>query len=76
MSDDREIVCSRFVFEDSEFDAKKGRGERPGPPVCIARSKLTKTAEMIEHRLAAPYPEAATLGSRRSVSHNRLCAFS
>ena len=29
MSSDREIVCARIVFPDSEFDAKKGRGEIP-----------------------------------------------
>ena len=30
----RLLVCHRFV-SDSEFDAKKGQGERPGHPVCI-----------------------------------------
>jgi DNA polymerase I len=57
MSADREIVCSRFVFEDSEFDAKKGRGERPGPPVCYCAIEVDQDGRMIEHRLAAPYPK-------------------
>ena len=57
MSDGREIVCSRFVFEDSEFDAKKGRGERPGPPVCYCAIEVDQDGRVIEHRLAAPYPE-------------------
>jgi hypothetical protein len=57
MSDGREIVCSRFVFEDSEFDAKKGRGERPGPPVCYCAIEVGQDGRVIEHRLAAPYPE-------------------
>ena len=35
MSGDQEIVCSRIVFPDSEFDAKVGRGEIPGFPICI-----------------------------------------
>ena len=56
MSDDREIVCSRVVFVDSEFDAKKGRGERPGPPVCICAIEIDQDGREIEHRLAAPYP--------------------
>ena len=34
MSDDREIVCSRVVFVDSEFDAKKGQGE-PSRLACL-----------------------------------------
>jgi len=29
MSSDREIVCSRIVFPDSEFDAKKRPGRNP-----------------------------------------------
>ena len=35
MSDDREIVCNRIVFVDSEFDAKKGRGEAPPPALFL-----------------------------------------
>jgi DNA polymerase family A len=57
VSSDREIVCSRLVFEDSEFDAKKGQGERPGPPVCYCAIEVDQDGREIEHRLAAPYPE-------------------
>ena len=56
MSDDREIVCSRIVFVDSEFDAKKGQGERPGPPICICAIEIDQNGRETEHRLAAPYP--------------------
>lgn len=56
MSDDRKIVCSRVVFIDSEFDAKKGRGERPGPPVCFCAIEIDKDGRKTEYRLAAPYP--------------------
>jgi DNA polymerase-1 len=56
MSNDREIVCSRVLFVDSEFDAKKGQGERPGPPVCIGAIEIDQDGHEIEHRLAAPYP--------------------
>jgi hypothetical protein len=56
MSDGREIVCSRFVFPDSEFDAKKGQGEPPGPPVCICAIEIDQHGRETEHRLAAPYP--------------------
>jgi DNA polymerase-1 len=56
MSNDREIVCSRVVFVDSEFDAKKGRGERPGPPVCICAIEIDQNGRETEHRLAASYP--------------------
>src|SRR5262249_52157526 len=41
---------------DSEFDAKKGRGERPGFPVCICAIEVLADGREIEHRLAAPYP--------------------
>ena len=50
------IVCSRVVFVDSEFDAKKGRGERPGFPVCICAIEIDQDGRETEHRLAAPYP--------------------
>ena len=40
MSSDREIVCSRVVIDDSEFNAKKGQGERPGPPVCFCAIEI------------------------------------
>ena len=59
MSNDREIVCSRVVFVDSEFDAKKGQGERPGPPVCICAIEIDQDGRETEHRLAAPYPARA-----------------
>ena len=50
------IVCSRVVFVDSEFDARKGRGERPGFPVCICAIEVDQDGRETEHRLAAPYP--------------------
>jgi DNA polymerase-1 len=56
VSNGREIVCSRVVFVDSEFDAKKGRGERPGLPVCICAIEIDQDGRETEHRLAAPYP--------------------
>jgi DNA polymerase-1 len=56
MSDSREIVCNHIVFVDSEFDAKKGRGEPPGPPVCICAIEIDQDGRETEHRLAAPYP--------------------
>ena len=56
MSDDREIVCNRIVFVDSEFDAKKGQGEPPGSPVCICAIEIDQYGRETEHRLAAPYP--------------------
>ena len=57
MSSDREIVCSRIVFIDSEFDAKKGRGERPGFPICICGIEIDEDGREIEHRLTTLYPE-------------------
>jgi DNA polymerase I len=56
MSSDREIVCSRTVIIDSGFNAKKGQGERPGPPVCFCAIEIDQNGDVIEHRLAAPYP--------------------
>src|SRR5262249_52049209 len=50
------ITCQRAVVIDSEFDAKKGRGERPGFPVCICAIEVLADGREIEHRLAAPYP--------------------
>jgi hypothetical protein len=50
------ITCQRVVFIDSEFDAKKGRGERPGLPVCICAIEILADGREIEHRLAVPYP--------------------
>jgi hypothetical protein len=52
----REIACSRVVFIDSEFDAHKGRGERPGFPICIYAIEIDRDGQITEHRLAAPYP--------------------
>ena len=57
MSNEHEIVCSRIVFPDSEFDAKKGRGEIPGFPICICAIEIDENGHVIEHRLRAPYPE-------------------
>jgi hypothetical protein len=51
-----EIVCSRVVIPDSEFDAKKGRGERPGFPSCFCAVEFDQNGRVIEHRLATPYP--------------------
>ena len=56
MSDDREIVCSRVVFPDSEFNARKGEGERPDPPSCFCAIEVTQDGRVFEYRLAAPYP--------------------
>ena len=50
------ITCQRAVFPDSEFDAKKGRGERPGFPHCICAIEVFPDGSEIEHRLAPPYP--------------------
>jgi len=57
MSSDREIVCSRIVFPDSEFDAKKGRGAIPGFPICICAIEIDENNKIIKHRLRAPYPK-------------------
>ena len=56
MSDDREIICSRVVFLDSEFNARKGQGERPDPPSCFCAIEVVQDGRVIEHRLAVPYP--------------------
>jgi DNA polymerase family A len=56
VSDGREIVCNRVVSIDSEFDAKKGRGEPPGPPVCICAIEIDQHGREVKHRLTAPYP--------------------
>jgi hypothetical protein len=45
-----------MVFIDSEFDAKKGQGERPGFPVCFCAIEVFADGREIKHRLAAPYP--------------------
>jgi DNA polymerase-1 len=52
-----EITCNRVVFVDSEFDAKKGKGEPPGPPICICAIEIDQDGRVTEHRLAAPYSE-------------------
>jgi DNA polymerase-1 len=59
VSASREIVCNRVVFVDSEFDAKKGQGEPPGPPVCICAIEIDQEGRETHHRLAAPYPARA-----------------
>jgi len=51
------ITCQRAVFVDSEFDAKKGQGERPGFPHCICAIEVFPDGHEVEHRLSAPYPE-------------------
>ncbi len=56
MSDGCEIVCNRLVFFDSEFDAKKGKGEPPGSPACFCAIEIDQHGHVTEHRLAAPYP--------------------
>ena len=57
MAPAREITCTRIVFVDSEFDAKKGRGERPGHPICICAIEIDQDGSEREHRLASPYPK-------------------
>ena len=59
VSTNREIVCNSVVFVDSEFDAKKGQGEFPGPPVCICAIEIDQEGRETHHRLAAPYPARA-----------------
>ena len=57
MSVNREgIFCSRIVFPDSEFNAYKGQGKRPGPPICYCAIEFFSDGRVIEHRLSAPYP--------------------
>jgi DNA polymerase-1 len=56
MSSDREIVCSRVVIEDSEFNARKGQGERPDPPSCYCAIEIFQDDRVVEHRLRQPYP--------------------
>ena len=51
------ITCQRFVFPDSEFDAKKGQGERPGFPHCYCAIEVFPDGHEVAHRLAAPYPK-------------------
>src|SRR6516165_4692052 len=51
------ITCHRVVFPDSECDAKKGQGERPGFPHCICAIEVFPDGHEVEHRLSAPYPE-------------------
>jgi DNA polymerase family A len=53
----REITCTRVVFVDSEFNAYKGQGERPGFPICICAIEVDQEGRVTEHRLRAPYPE-------------------
>jgi len=51
------IRCERVVFVDSEFNARKGRGEIPGFPVVICAVEVFSDGRVIEHRLSAPYPD-------------------
>ena len=67
MSAGREIVCNRFVFLDSEFDAKKGQGEPPGPPVCICAIEIDQHGRVTEHRLKAPYPATPPWDTRPTI---------
>jgi DNA polymerase-1 len=53
------ITCLRVVFIDSEFDARKDRGERPGFPICICAIETDAASNVIEYRLKAPYPPRA-----------------
>ena len=57
MSGGRTVVCNCIVIVDSEFDAKKGQGECPGPPVCVCAIEIDSRGRVTEHRLAAPYPK-------------------
>jgi hypothetical protein len=50
------IICNHIIFIDSEFDARKGQGEPPGPPVCVCGVEIDQDGRETEHRLAAPYP--------------------
>jgi DNA polymerase I len=57
-SQDSLITCRRAVFFDSEFDAKVGLGEIPGPPIVFCAIEVDlENGSVTEHRLAAPYPE-------------------
>src|SRR5262245_12238959 len=56
MSGEREITCRRVVFIDSEFDAKVGLGEPPGPPVVFCALEVDQDGSVIEHRCTASYP--------------------
>jgi hypothetical protein len=51
-----EIVCPRVVIPDSEFNAYKGQGRRPGPPSCYCAIEFFSNGRVIEHRLSEPYP--------------------
>ena len=73
MSDGREIVCNRLVFVDSEFDAKKGQGEPPGPPVCYLRDRDRSTRPRDRAPARGALSGAAAVGAWRSVPHGRLC---
>jgi DNA polymerase-1 len=56
VSSDQEIVCSRIAIIDSEFNARKGQGERPDPPSCFCAIEIDQDGRVVEHRLSAPYP--------------------
>jgi hypothetical protein len=48
------FFCSRVVIPDSEFNAYRGQGKRPGPPVCYCAIEFFSDGRVIEHRLSAP----------------------
>jgi hypothetical protein len=50
------ITCLRIAFVDTEFEARKGRGEIPGFPLVICAVEVFSDGRVIEHRLAAPFP--------------------
>ena len=56
VSSDREIVCSRAVIIDSEFDARRVRANAPARRSCFCAIEIDQNGRVIEHRLAAPYP--------------------
>jgi hypothetical protein len=52
----RNINNLPLLFVDSEFNAHKGRGKRPGFPHCICAIKRMPDGAEIEYRVRAPYP--------------------
>jgi hypothetical protein len=76
VSSDLTITCSRIVFIDSEFDAKKGQGERLARLIVFARSRLVRTAvrssTVLQHPILSSRPGiAATPISRLSLEPQR-----
>jgi hypothetical protein len=60
MSGENGIVCRRFAFIDSEYDARVGTGEPPGSPICFCAIEVDEDGNVTEHRLTAPYPAKPT----------------